>query len=94
MYLILGIQLPLAVFDDGAAGDDADEGVLVIHHGDKILDLGPFHQVVHGGIDGNGKIVPAAADIHDADLFRLFQVQIAQILQKILFSSHIRYILL
>ena len=44
------------------------------------MDLGPFHQVVHGGIDGNGEIVPAAADVHDADLFRLLQVQIAKIL--------------
>ena len=34
-----GEQLLLAVFDDATAGNDADEGVFIIHHRDKVLIL-------------------------------------------------------
>ncbi len=51
---ILREQALGAILDDGAAGDDADEGVLIVHNGDEILPAGPLHQVVHRGGDPDG----------------------------------------
>ena len=36
-------ELLLAVLDDIAAGDNANEGILVIHNGNKVLIGCPFH---------------------------------------------------
>ena len=61
----------MAVFDDGPAGDDADEGVLVVHHGNEILTGGPVNQLGHAGVDFYGNVVLVVADFHDPVLFGL-----------------------
>ena len=48
MYgLFVAEERLLAVLDDGAAGNDADEGILVIHHRNKILVGCPLDQLLH-----------------------------------------------
>ena len=65
----------------GLSGDNADESILVIYYGDKILGGGPFNQVMHGGGDTDGNIVLPAGDLHDPVGFCLAYVHIAHILQ-------------
>ena len=60
MYLlqlpdVLGEEGIQAMLDDGAAGDQADEGILIIHYGHEILIGCPLDQIVHGGSDTDGK---------------------------------------
>ena len=49
--LIFGEEPLLAILDDGLAGDDADEGILIGHHGDEILLGCLVDELVHGGGD-------------------------------------------
>lgn len=72
----------LTVAHDGTAGDDANEGVAVINDGDKVLLAGPGDQVLHGGGDGNGDIIPPVGYLHNAVIFRIPQVQTTQVLQR------------
>ena len=82
LHLILRKQLALAVLNDGTAGDDTDEGILVINHRNKILCAGSGHQVVHGGGHPNGDIILASGYLHDPMGLRLPHVHVAKVLQR------------
>ena len=78
---VLGEQGLFAVLDDGSSGHDADEGVLVIHHGNKILGGGPVDEIVHGGGDPDGYIVLSAGNLCDLMGFGLTHIHITDIAQ-------------
>ena len=69
----------LAVFDDGAAGDNTNEGILIVHHRYKILGRGPLHQILHGGGDSDGHIVLSVGDFHNSVALRLTQIHLTDI---------------
>ena len=72
-------QLILAVFDDGFSGDQADEGTVVIDHGNKVLIGCPFDQILHGGGDPYGNIILPPGDFHDPAAFCLPHIHVAHI---------------
>ena len=82
MYLIFLVDLLVAVFHNGASGDDADECILIIHHGNKVLTACPVYKIVHIGGDTDGDIVLTAGDLHDPSCLRLAHIHIAHILQR------------
>lgn len=77
--LIVGEKLFHAIMDDGASGDEADEGILIVHDGDEILTACALDEVVHGCGDADGDIVALAGDLGDAVRFRLAHIHIAHI---------------
>ena len=48
----------VAVADDGLPPHNADENAPVIHHRDKVLVHGGFHQLIHAGGHRDGLVVP------------------------------------
>ena len=52
----------IAILDDGAPLDDADEAALVVQHGHKVLGHGGGHQFVHLGVHRHRQVVPLAGD--------------------------------
>ena len=88
VYLVF-CKEPLATeFDDAAPCNQADEGVLIVHNGDKILVGRTLHQILHRGGNPDRQMVSAAADLHNAVSLRLAHIHIAHILdgpQKIAF---------
>lgn len=69
------------IFDDVTSADNADECVLIIHHGNKILPAGPLDQIVHTGCDTDGNIVFTPGNLHNAARLCLPHIHIAHIFQ-------------
>src|SRR5699024_5572503 len=80
--LIFREKLLAAVLHDGASGDDADEGVLVVHHRDKVLGAGPADELVHTRMYPHRHIVLPAGDLHNLPGLRLAHIHVAHILQS------------
>ena len=55
--------------DNVLPGDDADEAVQIVHHRDKILADDGVQQLVHGGGDADGGVLPE--NIPDVEPFQL-----------------------
>ena len=70
-------QMLAAVTDDGATGNDADKGILIVHHRHEILIRGPAHQLLHGGGNPNRHIVLAPGNFRDPPGFRHTQIHAA-----------------
>ena len=81
LLLIFRVELLEAVFHDIASGNDADEGVFVVHHRHEVLAAGSMYQFVHTGIDPDRNIIFTAGDLHDAAGFCKTDVHITHIFQ-------------
>ena len=57
-----------------APGDDAAQGVAVVHHGDKVLLHSQVHHLLEGGPDAHGGAEIAAHNVSDFGLFQLLFV--------------------
>lgn len=55
--------------DDVLPGDDADEAVQVVHHGDEVVPDDGFQQLIQGGGDADGGVLPE--DVPDVEPFQL-----------------------
>lgn len=52
--LALGCKVAVqTVFEDGASGDDADEGVLVVDDGDEVLICGDEDEIFDARVDAD-----------------------------------------
>ena len=71
-----------AIFEDPAAGDDADEIALVVDDGDKILVGSHGDQILHARVDPHGLHGAAVLDLGDGMLLGLAQVHHAQALDR------------
>ena len=80
--LVFLVKAFVAVLDDRPSGNDANKGILVIHHRHKVLTAGPLDQILHAGGDLYGNIILAAGDLHDPPGLRLPHIHIAHILKR------------
>ena len=78
---ILTEKLVHTELDDGATGDDSDEGILVVYHRDKVLCAGAVYQIFHGGGDPDWDIILSAGNFHDAMDLGLANIHMAHIFQ-------------
>jgi hypothetical protein len=89
-FLVLREKLLRAKLNDAASRNDANEGVLVVYHGNKILGTGPIHQIPHGSGDPNRYVVSPPGNFHDPVGFCLANIHVAHIFngpQKIAFCQ-------
>ena len=72
-----------AVFQDAAAGDDADEIVLVVHDGDEVLVGGDGDEVLHARVRAHGLYrAPRRSDLGDGVFLGLPDVHDAEPLER------------
>ena len=67
------------MLQNGFSGHDSDEGTAIIHHRHKILAHSRGKQILRLGCHGNGRIVTAMGDFHDAVIFHVPQIRQTQI---------------
>lgn len=64
--LALGCKVAVqTVFEDGASGDDADEGVFVVDDGDEVLICGDEDEIFDARVDADGVNLAAGENFGD-----------------------------
>ena len=81
--LALGREVAVqTVFEDGASGDDADEGVFVVDDGDEVLICGDEDEIFDARVDADGVNFAAGENFGDEVVLGLAQVHDAQALER------------